>query len=431
MIKQIILLFIVYCLLLVGNGCGQPNSTAVTTSSTTTTTTLSVDGVLANMTFTSFEVFPINLERYFSSVDLTNLQNSILQGYHALITPFLQYTGNHPEGTGKWYIYPHAVAHEVYSPGRALIKKSDVQEKFDGGLNTGLVGTQPVYSNTSFNLHFDSDKKINLGHIEVIKALFDEIAASSEGYRFVAAGEHVGYTSYATALDVQMEDEAVFNRLSSSEAFGEHLVAALPYFSAAMQIEIMNYYNEYIYSKMVEGGKWPISGLAGPYNRGYANSIWSTWYHKSGLSPSASDGFWYFFPYGILSFLPRASTSSETFYRNPVLGTLITQEGFDWVGLYNDCQGIGNANSGNRRYVEILTGDGSTEGVCIMRPFISPTEESSLKYIRFMVDEKTAVYWDDELQIKFFDTSSEALADSFADPIVYIKDNNQGTPLPD
>ena len=113
------------------------------------------------------------------------------------------------------------------------------------------------------------------------------------------------------------------------------------------------------------------------------------------------------------------------------MGTLLTQEGFEFVGLYYDYRGIGNANAGDSRYVEVLTGDGSTEGICIMRPFVSPTEESSVKYIRFTVDPKTSAYWDDELQIEFYDTSSEALADSFTSPIIYVKDNEQGTPLTD
>ena len=411
-------------------GCAQSAGTTTTTSSTTTTTTLSLDQILAGMTYSSFEVFPIDLDQYFSSVDLASAQAEILIGAHSLITPFLLYTTTHPEGTGKWYIYPAGIAFPVYSPGQALIKKTEVEEQLVEYALANSVEPSLLYADTEVNLYFDANKYLNLGHIDILKSLFNEIAASTESYRIVEAGEQIGQTSYATALDVQMHDSAVFNGLASNETFGEHLVSPLPYFSQTRQSEIVDYYDEYIYSKMVEGGRWPLSDLDGPYNRGYPASVWSTWYYSSGTLPTTGDGFWYYFPYGILSFLPRSATSTETFIRNPSTGTLVSQEGFEWVGLYIDRQGLSSLGGG-KCYVEVLTGDGSTEGIFIMRPFSSPTGEGDVRYLRFEVDSKTSVYWDDELQVKFYDSSSEAGADSFTDPIVYVKDNNSGTPLPD
>lgn len=411
--------------------CGQSSST-VTTTSSTTTTTLSVDDVLANMSFASLEVFPIDLNNYFSTIDLEVGQTSILGGYAAMITPFLLHTGNHPEGTGKWYVYGQGTAFSVYCPGLALVKRSEVEESLSGsGVSRSSIGTQEIYSNKSINLYFDGDKVMNLGHIDILKSLFDAIAATSENCVFIPAGQHLGYTSSGTALDIQMNDEGVSNGLAQEGTFGEHLVSPLPYFNSSIQEEFTNYYDTYIYSKMLEGGKWPEPALSCDYNISIDETVWSTWYHKSGLSPTASDGFWYFFPYGILSFIHHIRTNPDTFFANPVLGTLISQESFDWVGLYVDYHGIGDANAGDTRFVEVLTGDGSSEGICRMRPYISPSEESSFKYIRFTVDPKTSAYWDDELRIKFFDTSTEALADSFADPVVYVRDNELGTPLAD
>lgn len=196
----------------------------------------------------------------------------------------------------------------------------------------------------------------------------------------------------------------------------------LPYYTPETQTQITTYYNDSVYAAMKEGGKWPESKLDSPVNINITEEVWETWYYKSGdLGIDLTEESWFHFPGGILVFLAKSKTTPETFFKDltPWTDTSIDTLCPDLTGLYNEI------DNSNRSYLVLESGN-YVEGIFSRREF--GTGET-LHYVKFLVDLKTSSIYDDELQVKFFDTLSAALADQMTeDVVIYVKDDAKSSP---
>ena len=381
---------------------------------------------LSEMVFSPFNYFPIDLDAYFSQPNLATYQNYIKNGNLSLISPYMIHFGSiHTEGTGKWYIYPHGTNYAMYSPGRALIIKSE--EDVNNAKKAVIeVDGKQVYKNARLTLWFDSNKSVNFQHMNLLCSIVEEVLTSNVGYIVIDSGTHIGYTSTGTALDFAMEDKSVWNGFSPEvdSCYFEHRVCPLPYFNSTIADKLVNYYDTYIYSAMKEGGKWPESKLCGSININIDDTIWGTWHYTSGPRETYQGSFWYFFPRGFLTFLNKSKTNPETFFNSLATWEItLTKDCPDWDGLYSQ---------GNR-YVVLVSGSYSSEGIVALKKFGSSGTIDKYKFTEYMcfkLDLKTSSKYDDELQAKFYDDLTEAQTDSFSDPTIYVKDESKGNPLP-
>lgn len=385
-----------------------------------------------SLVFSSLEYFPVDLKTLFSPSNLAELQTKIKDNGQiagqCLMMPFMMNFGTvHVEGTGKWYLYSSNRILEVKSPAKAILTKYD-HENIPTQSSTSTVNGEAVYDYTKITLWLDENKKIVFDHIYPLFSLIQKAVNSQNGYTTVEAGDRIGYTDQNSALDFLMEDYEVDNGFSdsvaSSDSRGEYQVCPLSYYTSDLQTQITNYYNSIVYTKMKEGGKWPQPSLSGSPNINVDGEVWGTWWYKSG-DVGSNEGFWYFFPKGIIIFLAKSKTNSETFFKDldPYTYENLNTVCPDLTGLYNDYKGYSQA------YLVLKSGD-NTSGVFLREPFSS---SSTSDYLKFVVDFKdTNNKYDDELKVKSFTTLAAAQADSMTkDVVTYVKDRSKGTPLPD
>lgn len=129
-------------------------------------------------------------------------------------------------------------------------------------------------------------------------------------------------------------------------------------------------------------------------------------------------------------FLPKEKTNPATYYKSPIWPyPLVTAECPNWQGIYVDYSYITSSVSMMGRYVEFVTGEASTSGIMALKRFSYATDEAETKYVRFALDISEINKFYDELSIKYYDTLASAEADiPFADPTVYVRDDDKGTP---
>jgi len=388
-----------------------------------------VTEALEDMVFSSLGHFPINLTDYENTVDLDSCQLDIRSGSPALITPYMtHFASDHYEGSGKWYVYPHGYNFEVFTPGRVLIKKSDV-ESFSSK-TISVINGNSTYVDADLNMYFDSDKRMMFGHLNVLVSLINDVMNSDDSYLIINPRILVGYTDDEWTLDILMWDTTVDNGLSG---YFENLVCPFSYFTNETQDQLLGFYNTYVYEAMkpisktdpefnslYPGGWWPESELCSPVNINIDNSIWGRWYYKSGYRDTSfpSDANWYYFKTGVLIFLKKyVYTNPETFTR--AWRTVnIADECPEWEGIYSGVYDEDVTNPANHVgcYV-IYTSDNN---VIALKQY--NTNFPSTFYMRFELS-------DDEIEMEFFNTFSEAKND-FVSSTVYTKNESDGNPLP-
>lgn len=396
-----------------------------------------VDEAKENMSFTELEYFPVDLDTLFNRPGgVEGIQQSISDGgplssqSNLLISPFMQHFGTaHSEGTGKWYIWAQGVV-EIRAPGRILMDVDDAGADYWDNRSTTTVSNESVYSNCRLDFWLDNEKSIRFDHMDFLESHVVNLLASPEGYIIIEAGERLGYTRASSGLDFYMTDTAIDNGISeglqeSGSASGiNHRACPLSYYTTELQTDINTYYDDVMYSAMQSGGKWPESLINSPVNINITGEVWGTWYYKSGdiEGVDLDRASWFHFDEAILTFLAEAKTNSETFFKDIDADTDISIEAVcpNWAGLYTQY-----SDPNDQAYLVLESGN-SVSGVFSRREFGTG---DILNYIRFEVDVKTDSLYDDELNVKFFAMSAEAVADDMTSGYVtYIKDDEKASP---
>ncbi len=414
------------------------STTTTTTTTSTTDTTLDelarLDAVWRAMTFSSLESFPIDLEEYVNNIDLETAQSEVRAGRSGLLIPMIHLGTGHPEGNWKWYLYPHMINHPVYAPAEVLVYKSNFANDayIVGNITAEATDGEVIYTDTRLTFWFDEYVGFEFVHFSVLKSLVDEVLASTEAYLVIPAGQKIGYTHSGSALDIKAFNLTLNNGLSEVTPEGWFVTSSyfnpINFFTEEIQDEILNFYNTYVYPSMVEGGKWIESSLTADFDISIEDTIWGNWWYKSG--PMTPDYSGYYFREGIVVFLHKDKTNPETFVKVPGDGDdLVTAECPSWQGVYIDSGQLVGLRNSNGRYIEIISGSASDEGVMALKLFHQATNESQTRYARFVYTASEINKFYDELQFKIYDTSAEASADAeFSDPVVYIRDQEKGTP---
>ncbi len=391
-----------------------------------------LEAVKNSMVFTSLEVFPVDLTELFSleAGTIDSIQTTIRNGgplaaqSSLLISPFMQHFGTaHSEGTGKWYIWAQSVM-EVRAPGAIYIDAQNPSANYWEDRSTTTVNGETVYSNCRLDFWLDSEKSIRFDHMDFLASHVEALLASAEGFLIIPAGERIGYTRGGQGLDFYMSDSNIDNGISEGleESSGmNYRVCPLSYYTAQMQASIEGYYNDVIYSAMQAGGKWPESAIDGPVNINITGEVWGTWYYKSGTIEGVDleRVTWFHFDKAILTFLAQSRTNSETFFMeiDPDTNTSIEAVCPNWAGLYTQY-----VTANDQAYLVLEDGN-NVSGIFSRRAFETG---DILNYIRFEVDLKTGNLFNDELNVKYFDTLAEAQADAMASGYVtYVKDDER------
>lgn len=425
-------------------GCGTTETPTTTTTTTTTatgstTTTLhtqnKADEAKNNLVFSSLTFFPVDLDTLFNPPGgLNDIQQNIKNGgalasqQSLLISPLMQHFGtSHPEGTGKWYIYTQTRRLAVRAPAKGIIINQDLgSQAYWETKQTEVISNETVYNNCRITLYLDKNKSIRFDHIDALVSLIQNVFASTEGYIIVNAGDGIGYTSATSGLDFLMEDTGASNSISEGKrehgsTYIGYRTCPLSYFTSELQSQITTYYNNVMYAPMKEGGKWPESLIDTPVNVNITGEVWGTWYYKSGDLGLSTQESWFHFDKGILVFLAKSKTNPETFFMDLTADSTTSLETIcpNLAGLYTQI------TYSDQSYLVLEKGN-NVEGIFSRRGFGDGTIKN---YINFAVDLKTSSLYDDELKVKFFNSSSEAQADPMTqDIITYVKDDEKASP---
>jgi hypothetical protein len=266
-------------------------------------------------------------------------------------------------------------------------------------------------------------------HLNVLVALINDIVDSDDDYLIINSGTLIGYTDDEQAFKISMWDAEVDNGLSGHF---ENLVCPFGYFTNGTQEQLQDFYDTYVYESMkpisktdpefnslYPGGWWPESELCSPVNINIDNSIWGRWYYKSGYRETSypSDANWYYFKTGILIFLKKhVYTNPETFTR--AWRTVnIVDECPEWEGIYSGVYDEDITDPVN--HVGCYVVDTSDNNIIALQQY--NTNFPSTFYMRFELS-------DNEMQMEFFDTLSEA-QNGFINPTIYTKNESDGNPL--
>ncbi len=386
------------------------------------------DDLLPELSFTYLEFFPVELTQYQETVDIAQAQEDIIAGVPALITPYMMHYGTvYPEGTGQWYVYPHGTHFEVVAPAHGAILTAEYTQATLG--NPTVVNGTTTYQDIDLMVYLDATKRMNLGQIHVLKSVIDSVQTSATGYLLVQPGMVVGYTDDEQPLRITMWDENMDNGLTG---YFSYRVCPLTYYTAEIKEKLTDFYDTYVYESMKPvpeddpeydarnpGGCWPESQLCSPVNINIDDSIWGTWYYKSGYRdtsiPSNASG--YNFRSGILVFLKRdVHTNPETF-AYAWSTTRIEDECPNWEGLYT---GVYDGITTPADYQGCYVRPTSDSHVKALLPF--NIESSHMTFMRYSFE-------GDDMEIQFFDTFLEAQND-FTDSTAYTKNKLEGNPLP-
>ncbi len=359
---------------------------------------ISIPAIESEFTFTLLDELPISLEDLFSLDNFTNFEqmlDSIEAGTSFWpIRPYGTFFGHgHPEGLARMDFCPHEEHVEIRAPVDASL---EWYLALNGSID--IINGYECVMDSSLTLDLGNECWLNLGHIDMLKTVWDEIEAT--GNLNLTKGELLGFTysvySYSI-LDFSYYFKGI--AIPPHYAFTPKLLG---------KVEVLF---DFLYERAKINGLYPRARMINEMNIHKDDEFWGNWFYKTGPYDSYKDPEEHIsaYDFGVLTFLNREFTSQETYWKdqiNPVKN--LTS---DVLGVGRNCwesstpgyKAIGDGQ------ISLAEGD-NTSGIMEFRIMTindyGPINTSVFGKFEMIVNSTSVV--GDELQIEFFPTLEEA-----------------------